>query len=175
MLNRRVSRATFEIVTAVLVKNPAFRVMAPCRLVCMCQDFGGACDLHILCSPRSRGLGMSLNTGAFLRAGILFGKHSTKYCSTSTRFRTGNGVRNGTWTSETKQNSLKYFAWKISWMTRLHNSYAQVLAWVMWECNDRWTWCKMIIYWRLCSRKIKMDSLNGILRFSYMLINVRTT
>lgn len=51
MLGGCVFCATFEVITAVLLLKRVFLVTTPCSLVCMYQDFGGACGFHLQCSP----------------------------------------------------------------------------------------------------------------------------
>jgi hypothetical protein len=66
--------ATFEVITAVLLLEPVFLVTMPCRLVCMNQDFVGACGFHLQCSPGRLLLVISQKTVVFFRQVFCLGK-----------------------------------------------------------------------------------------------------
>ena len=74
MLGGCVFCATFEVITVVLLLKSVFLVTMSCRLVCMYQDFGGACCCYLQCSPGRLVFVISQKTVVFLRQLLFLGK-----------------------------------------------------------------------------------------------------
>ena len=72
MLGGCVFFAIFEVITAVLLLKSGFLVTTPFTLVCMYQDFGGACSFHLQCSPGRLVLVLSKKTVVFFRQLFFF-------------------------------------------------------------------------------------------------------